>query len=161
MDVNLHERHYPVDPDELAPLIDSLGSDEDRVWPSGRWPRMRLDHGLTLGSKGGHATIRYSVADYVPGRRVRFRFSRPRGFVGWHEFSLVPAHEGCHLRHTLCVEPHGLARISWPAIYRPLHDALVEDALDRAATWLGIGGPPRSRWSWWVRSLRMVLRARG
>lgn len=160
MDVNLHERHFPVGPDQLAPLIDSLASDDDPVWPSDRWPPMRLDNGLSLGSKGGHAMIRYSVDEYVPGRRVRFRFSKPRGFVGWHELSLVPAREGCHLRHTLCVELHGLARISWPTVIRPLHDALIEDALDRAATWLGVGGP-RSRWSWRVRSLRRVLRARG
>lgn len=35
-----------------------------------------------------------------------------------------------------------------PLVFRPLHDALIEDALDRAATSLGLD-PEKPRWSRW------------
>ncbi len=160
MDINLHERHFPVPPEQVGALIDSLAGDDDAVWPSDRWPALWLKNGLQLGSVGGHGPIRYSVDEYVPGRRVRFQFSGPRGFLGWHELTVVPAHDGCDLRHTLSIDPRGLARVSWPVVIRPLHDALVEDAFDNAATTLGLDGI-RPRWSWWVRCLRRALRAYG
>lgn len=161
MDVNLHERRFPVPADRVGGLIDSL-VDDDGFWPSDRWPALRLDDGLRMGSAGGHGPIRYTVDEYVPQRRVRvrFRFSAPRGFGGWHELAVVPAGDGCDLRHTLSVEPHGLARVSWPLAIRPLHDALIEDAFNEAATSLGLDAPTSS-WSTWVRWLRRALRSVG
>lgn len=160
MDVNLHERHFPVPPEQVGALIESLAGDEDSVWPSEHWPAMWLENGLRLGSAGGHGPIRYAINEYVPGQRVRFQFSGPSGFSGWHELAVVPAHDGCDLRHTLSIDPRGLARVSWPVVIRPLHDALVEDAFAKAATTLGLDST-RPRWSWWVRLLRRALRGHG
>src|SRR3712207_6849645 len=46
------------------------------------------------------------------------------------------------LRHSLDVQPRGSMRLLVPLAVRWLHDALLEDALDRAERSLGVG--PRS-----------------
>jgi hypothetical protein len=51
---------------------------------------------------------------------------------------------------------HGLAILSWPLIFRPLHDALIEDSFATAEA--ALGQPARMRaWSLWVRLLRWIL----
>src|SRR5881409_1044397 len=51
---------------------------------------------------------------------------------------------------------HGLALISWPVVFRPLHDALIEDLLARAEA--SLHKELRVlRWSLWVRLLRWIL----
>ncbi|MBK5096978.1 MAG: SRPBCC family protein [Gemmatimonadetes bacterium] len=155
--VVIHERYLPSRPDEAGALIDSLASPKDRLWPRDAWPSMRLDSGLRVGSAGGHGPIRYSVEAYDPARLVRFRFTAPRGFGGTHEFEVIPTGEHATLRHVIDMRVSGLARLSWPAIYAPLHDALIEDALDRAESTLGVGAGRRSPWSPRVRALRRVL----
>ncbi|HMU81621.1 MAG TPA: acyl-CoA dehydrogenase family protein, partial [Microthrixaceae bacterium] len=55
------------------------------------------------------------------------------GFVGHHWLEVLPqAAGGAVLRHTLRMHTRGLARFTWPVAIRPLHDALLEDALARA-----------------------------
>jgi hypothetical protein len=88
---------------------------------------------------------------------VTFRFTRPAGFRGTHAFAVDGvAGRGSTLQHELRMETVGMARLSWPLVFRPLHDALIEDALDRASTALGEAHPP-ARWSARVRLLRWVL----
>ncbi|MGV9311808.1 SRPBCC family protein [Streptomyces sp. NPDC003691] len=115
---------------------------------------------LTVGAAGGHGPVRYTVVVHEPGRLVRFRFTGPRGFDGHHELAVLPADGGTTLlRHTLLLVPQGVARISWPFFFRPLHDALIEDALDRAER-AGTGAVERpARWSPYVRLLRAGARA--
>ncbi len=150
MHVNLHERHITMNPEEAAALIDLLPTKEG-MWPRESWPALRLDRGMEVGSKGGHAMIGYHVVEYVPGRRVRFAFSAPRGLQGWHELSISPAGEGVLVRHLLVARLRGMTRLTWFLFIRPLHDALSEDALGVAA------GGDAPRWSWWVRLLRRTL----
>jgi hypothetical protein len=50
------------------------------------------------------------------------------------------------------------AALTWPLIFRPLHEALIEDSLDDAERALG-GEPPAREWSPWVRLLRRLFRA--
>lgn len=154
MDVSLHERRLSVESSKASPAIDTVAM-RSGIW-SPDWPAMVLDRGLTVGSSGGHGIMGCSVDEYVPGQRVRFTFSAPRGFHGWHEFTVVPADGCCDLRHTLVVEPVGLTRVLWPMVLRPLHDALVEDAFDEAEQRL-TGSHTKSEWSWWVRLLRRVF----
>ncbi len=159
--LNVHARELPVEPAAVAPLLDSLSSPGDRLWPRDRWPPMRFDRPLQPGAAGGHGPIRYVVESYVPGSAVAFRFTAPRGFRGTHAFTIERSARGCRLTHTLEMTAQGLARISWPLVFRPLHDALVEDGLDRAAAAVGapLEAPP---WSAWVRALRRLLgRRRG
>ncbi|MFD3980249.1 SRPBCC family protein [Streptomyces griseus] len=156
--LNVHERLVAAGADAVGELLDTLSAGpEDRLWPSAHWPAMRLDRGLSPGSAGGHDPIRYAVNAYEPGARVRFDFTGPPGFHGFHEFAVVPvdAHRTL-LRHTLSMRTTGAARLAWPLLYRPLHDALVEDALDRAEP---TARP--ARWSPYVRLLRTALARRG
>ncbi len=155
---NVHERTLSADPGTVGELIDSLAGPADRLWPREQWPAMHFDMGLQEGAAGGHGPIRYSVETYDPGRHVRFRFCRPVGFDGYHEFHVNPATAGgVVLRHSLVMRTTGRARLSWPVVFRPLHDALIEDALHKAAVELG-DVQPRPRWGLWVRLLRRLLR---
>jgi hypothetical protein len=154
---NVHERELIADLATAAPLIDRLASPEDVLWPGKSWPRMRFDRPLRVGARGGHGPIRYFVESYRPGREIRFRFTGPRGFDGWHGLLLEEAgSRRTRLRHILQMTTHGTASFSWPLVFRPLHDALVEDALDCAEDFMGIEVEP-VRWSLWVRLLRAAL----
>jgi hypothetical protein len=132
---NVHERVIETarDARHVGELIDKLSAGDDVMWPTMRWPAMRFDRPLAAGARGGHGPVRYTVEQYTPGRSVRFRFDAPAGFDGWHGFDLEGAAPGrVRVRHTLSMEARGAARLSWPLAFRPLHDACVEDALDRA-----------------------------
>lgn len=143
MVVNVHEREYHVPSTEVAALVATLSSKDDRLWPHEHWPRMRLDPGLTPGASGGHGPIRYQVESVDPARRVVFRFTGPPGFHGWHAFDVIKLKENATLlRHELRIRPRGWARLTWPLFFRPLHDALIEEALDKAARELGT--PPKA-----------------
>jgi hypothetical protein len=155
--VNVHSRTFRASPDVVGRLIDTLASADDALWPADRWPAMRFDRGLVAGARGGHGPVRYTIEEYRPGRSVTFRFTRPAGFRGTHGFAVDGvAGRGSTLQHELRMEAVGLARLSWPLVFRPLHDALIEDVLDRASTALGEAHPP-ARWSARVRLLRRLL----
>lgn len=148
---NVHRRE--VDPVRVGPMIDSLSSEDDRLWPRRHWPAMQLDRPLQVGAIGGHGPIHYWVELYEPGRRVRFRFIRPRGFHGFHELHLVEGGDP-ELVHVLEMRLSGTARLTWPLVFRPLHDDLIEDALAGAA-----GQPPGAdRPSAWSRQTRLLRR---
>lgn len=159
---NIHERLLPADAAAVAWLIDSLGNSRDRLWPSWRWPAQVLDRPLAVGAMGGHGPIRYAVVDYVPGARVRYEFKAPRGLVGTHGFEVLPGDGkgSTLLRHTLTATARGAMVLAWPLIWRPMHDALVEDGLDTAQAALAdapiVARPLSPR----VRLLRRLARRR-
>ncbi|MBB5911700.1 hypothetical protein BJY24_000567 [Nocardia transvalensis] len=122
---------------------------------------MRFDRPLGVGAVGGHGPVRYTVEEYLPGHWIRLRFTGPRGFDGFHEFTVHPAPDGTvELRHLLTLRPHGPARLTWPLAFRWLHDALLEDCLDRAEE--AVTGSVRNpaRWSPLVRALRAAVGGR-
>ena len=155
--LNIHERELPVSAERAGALIDSLSSRDDALWPGQSWPRMQFDRPLTVGAVGGHGPIRYVVEAYTAGKMVRFRFTSPRGFDGYHAFEIVSTSaRGSVLRHTLEMTAHGRAVVSWPVVFRALHDALVEDSL--AVAQASLGQSPRVQpWSARVRLLRWVV----
>jgi len=62
-------------------------------------------------------------------------------------------------RHIIEMRLQGVARSSWPLAIRPLHDALIEDAFDRAESF--INRPPGKReWSRWAKLLRRIMSRR-
>jgi hypothetical protein len=138
-------------------MLDSLASSEDSLWPHRQWPAMKFDRPLEPGAVGGHGPIRYSVEEYEPGSHVLFKFKAPRGFNGTHGFWVEPLDpDHARLRHVLEMRASGPALVSWTFIFRPLHDALIEDALDCAEH--ATGATPRPRgWSAWVKALRWML----
>lgn len=108
--LNVHEREIPVSAEEVGALLNSLSSGADALWPRTLWPLMRLDHPLGVGASGGHGPVRYAVEEFIPGHRVKFRFSGPRGFNGFHRFEVVPmSNGGTILRHTIDMEVRGIA----------------------------------------------------
>lgn len=163
---NVHERRVNAQPDTVGDFIDSLSGSDDRLWPRGKWPPMRLDSPLGEGARGGHGPVRYRVSEYIPGRRVVFQFEDSgltSGLDGRHFFEVVPRRRFVLLRHIVDAECDMRNWLKWGLFTGPMHDALLEDALDRLETGIGgLSGKPR-RWSLWVRFLRWMVarKARG
>jgi hypothetical protein len=155
---NTHSRRIDAPAAVVGALIDGLSGPGDRLWPSPAWWPLRLDRPLGVGADGGHASIRYRVTAYEPGRSVRFAFAPGNGLVGYHEFSVAPAgSDACVLTHDMGGSIKGFDIVMWPLMIRWLHDALIEDLLDnaeRAAT--GTVRKPYRR-SAWVDLWRGVL----
>jgi hypothetical protein len=128
---------------------------------------MRFDRPLGPGAQGGHGPIAYRVDRYEPGRCVRFRFTRSpvamaRGLEGVHWFAVHdrgPA--GATVEHVLEGRARGTMRLFWPLVFRPLHDALIRDALDRAELAATGRIHARAAWSGQVVALRWILRRAG
>jgi hypothetical protein len=154
---NAHQREYPVSPDRLGALFNTLASTHDLLWPQD-WPPLRFDRPIAVGARGGHGPIRYSVIDYQPGRRVVFTFDPGLGLAGTHELEIRPgpAEGTSTMRHTAVVRATGVMWLRWPLALRWLHDALVEALLHRAAVQVG-RRPNPIRYSPWVRLLRFVI----
>lgn len=158
--LNIHERELHAAPEKVGALIDSLSSPTDALWPRHSWPRMEFDRPLSVGANGGHGPIRYFVESYTQGQAIKFRFTGTKGFDGCHGYEIVSCSgDSCVLRHTLEMTAHGLALLSWPLAFRPMHDALIEDSLAVAQASLGLT-PTVQVWSLWVRVLRSIISGR-
>ena len=158
--LNVHERDLAAGPDQVGAVLATLASPDDVLWPTADWPAMRFDRPLAVGAVGGHGPIRYTVDAIEPGRAIRFRFTAPAGFDGTHAFDVRRASDGTSvLRHTIDMRVTGRAVLSWNLVFRPLHDALMEDCLTRAEA--AVGQTPRPvPWSLWVQLLRSWIAAR-
>jgi hypothetical protein len=162
---SLHERTWPVALGVVGSLIDGLGAEDDRLWPLDRWPPLRLDSGLRPGSRGGHGPVRYTVSEYLPGRRLSFAFDPARGLLrgaqGTHAFEALAVEAGTSLCHTLEARAGIMTTLRWLLLVRPLHDALLRDALARAEAAVLSRAVPAPAWSWRVRLLRRLARRAG
>lgn len=161
--LNVHERILPGTVDQVGALLDGLAGPHDELWPEDRWPGlpMRFDRPLGVGAKGGHGPVRYRVEEYVPGRHVVFRFSERMGLDGTHRLEVDDSEGVVELRHVLAGRPkRPKALLTWLLITRPIHDAVLEDLLDRAE--LAVSGRvlQPARWSRWVRVLRRLFAGR-
>ncbi|RJO70787.1 SRPBCC family protein [Nocardia panacis] len=158
MVLNIHSRVIAADVEAVGRLLDTLATDDDRLWPVRNWPAMRFDRPLAVGADGGHGLIRYTCIAFDRGREVVFRFNSPRGFDGTHRW-LAEKVDDQHTRltHEILMDPHGWDRLAFPLAWRWLHDALIEDGLDLAEAELVPGTPPRSRHSAYVRFLRGLV----
>lgn len=155
--LNVHERTLLTSDDDTWRLIANLGSKHDLLWPE-HWPKMRFDRPLGLGAHGGHGPIGYYVERFTRPELIRFRFTAPKGFEGYHEFQIEPRLGSVIFRHTLRVRTRGLATWFWLLVLRPLHDALVEDAMDRASNYSS-GCCFTSPWSLRVRLIKWLMGA--
>ncbi len=157
---NVHERRFHASPEAVGRLIDGLSGPDERLWPRDQWPPMELDPALEPGARGGHGPVRYRVAEYFPGRRAAFEFEDnglTEGWDGLHFFETAPRKDGTVLRHVIDVECSFRDWLTWWFTIRPMHNALVEDALDLAQA--AVEGPVRkpARWGLWVRCLRWAV----
>jgi len=155
---NVHSREYRTSAERLGSLLETLAGPDDRLWPHDTWAPMVLSNRLQVASAGGHGPIRYLVEAHEAGKMVRFRFTGPPGFDGTHTFTVEPApNDGSRLTHLIDMQAHGPARLSWPLLFRPMHDALLEEALDRVAQELDPMANRHGTYSWYVRFLRRLL----
>jgi hypothetical protein len=151
---NVHQRDTAGPLAEATRLFNTLASPRDQVWPADRWPALRLDNGLAIGSAGGHGPIRYRVTDLTPGRRVRFAMQPASLVQGWHELTLTGLPSGAvRWRHELQAEPITLLT----RLIVPLHDALLEDLLDQVQARLAGVPLQRRTLSRRVRLLRAII----
>ena len=155
--LNVHSRILHCRPEELKLLLDTLASQDDRVWPIHVWPRMTFKQGVKIGSKGGHGPIRYIITKLVRGAMYQFQFTNPKGFDGHHRFEIDKLNkEGLKITHSIQMRLRGMAIIKWLMVIRPLHNALIEDLFDNIGNRL-TGKQQRSEWSLWVKFLRKIL----
>lgn len=157
---NVHERSVIGSMEVAGQLLDSLAGPDDRLWPSEHWPPLRLNDGLCVGSSGGHGPVCYRVSAYDPGRRVAFSFLNSgiaAGMDGGHYFELVRDRELVLMRHVLEAQCSFRIWLRWALVIRPLHDALVEDALDRAHHAMDPTFTGKAHWSLGVRVLRNLV----
>lgn len=157
---NKHERRFNVSADSVGHILDTLSRPDDQLWPRDNWPPMLLDTNLKQGAKGGHGPVRYYVDEYLPGRRAIFHFDGTgltAGLDGRHYFEIIPRINHNVLRHVLDAECDLRAWLKWKIIIEPLHDALLEDALDRVEQALEGKISRPARWSPWVCFIRRVL----
>lgn len=156
--LNVHSRIIDQPKSELVGLFDTLATKNDRVFPIEKWPRMKFKEGLSLGAKGGHGPIKYTVAEIQPQQKVVFKFSKPEGFLGHHWFELIDrGADATELKHVIDIKTKGLAIFKWLLVIRPLHDALIEDALDKVENQFS-SNKKKTPWSLWVRFLRALLK---
>lgn len=155
---NEHRRTVRATPGRAAFLLDEIAEPGNAYWPSDHWPALRMDRPLGVGATGGHGPVRYSCTAYEPGRLVEFTFAPGTGVIGTHTFDVLdgPTRDTCVLRHVISGRTHGLGVLAWPLAIRWLHDAVLEEMLDRAAVVLGDPPATPARWSPYVRLLRMA-----
>jgi hypothetical protein len=154
---NIHRRIIVQPLSAIAALFKTLASDQDLMLATDKWPRMKLDKGLTVGSKGGHGPIRYTVSEYNEGQSIQFQFTKPIGFNGYHRFEINALDNSrTELRHIIDMKTSFLATLQWGLAIRWLHDAFIEDALDKVENHF-YAKKKISKWSLWVRILRKIL----
>ncbi len=159
MVTNIHQRTLNAPIENLAPLIDQLASSQDVFWPLERWPAMQFDRPLMVGAVGGHGSmIGYVVESYQPGREILFRFTAPEGIVGMHKLTLEALLDGkTQIKHVIEAQLEGKMVWMWPVVIRFLHDALVEDGMDKAEAWFERRIWKPRAFSPWVKTLRWMM----
>lgn len=158
---NVHTRELAGSLSGAGALIDCLASKDDILWPVKGWPPMKLDRPLGVGATGGHGPIGYVVEEYLQGTYIRFSFTRPPGFIGTHSFDIEEAGpQRVRIRHVIDMKVKGSGWFAWYFFALWLHDALIEDAFDRAREYLEGRPVPQRQWSPGVRFLRWVIRPR-
>jgi hypothetical protein len=154
---NVHQRRVQADFSATAALLRQLASKADPVWPTDRWPPMRLKPGLVAGATGGHGSIRYSV-ESVTENEIVFRFAPGMQLDGVHRLSAIEPEPGWStVTHTIEAQPIGSMRLRWPLLVGPLHDALIEDALDNIEAALAKRTVVRESFPARIRALRQVV----
>jgi hypothetical protein len=138
-----HRRELSASPSAAASLLDH----PERMWPADRWPAFRPD---------GFGFLRHELVEHLPGERIVYKITGPRGLSGVHGWTLEVSDDTAVLRHSVDAECRGLMQLGWPLVVQPIHAAVHEDVLDRADSVLG-GMPAGHPWSRRVRMLRWAI----
>lgn len=156
--VNIHKRELPISKDKVLNLFSTLASDKDKIWPSENWPPMRFKEGLKKGSIGGHGPIRYEIINFDPNGCIAFKFLKPKGFNGLHKFEITAiSQNSTDIKHSIIMTTSVLGTFKWIFAIKWLHDALLEDALDKIENQLTHQNL-NTEWHLWVKLLRGILK---
>lgn len=152
--VNSHKRNIAQPYEKVCELFKTLATTDDKIWPVNNWPAIRFIDGLKIGSRGGHGRIRYAVVAFEDGNHVRFKFTKPKGFVGTHELTLKPVSENVsEIQHIIKMNTDFQAGLLWVFVIRWLHDALIEEAFDTLENYFS-EEKKEPKYNLWVRLLR-------
>lgn len=155
--INIHKREIQQPKTELVKLFNTLATDNDLMLATDKWSPMKLDNGLQVGSKGGHGPITYFVTDYQPEKSITFQFDLT-GFNGYHRFDINELEpKKTEISHIIDMTTTGLATLKWMLAIRWLHNAYIEDAFDKVENQF-TKDKKSSEWSWWVKTLRKVMK---
>ncbi len=160
-----HERVMTGSIKQVADIVKTYGSSNDRMHPHELWPKTQMegpDGPPVVGRIAQRAAVRFVMTSYEIGPRVHYswKFLEPAGFEGYHQADVHEIGNGKLLFKTFIdMETRGLkATLLWLFVMRFLHHAVVEDCFDKIERQLG-GSPPGHRWSVWVKVLRRIKRA--
>jgi hypothetical protein len=154
--LNIHTRLINQPQGKIGEILQTLASKNDLMLATDKWPAMKLDNGLQIGSNGGHGPIGYLVETYVPGKSIQFRFTKPHGFDGIHKFEIqAVADDKTTIKHTIDMNTSFSGAIKWMFAIRWLHDAYIEDAFDKVENHF-TGQKKVSDWNGWVKFLRSI-----
>ena len=157
--INIHKRTFNQPKEILGELLGSLSTKEDKIWPYEKWYSMKFENGLKIGSKGGHGSIRYTIEKYTPNEFIQFIFTKPKGFIGVHSFEINElSDDKTELKHTIKMDVKFADLFNWIFVIKPLHNALLQDALDKVENHFNSKNNVVTEWSFWVKSLRNLLK---
>ena len=152
---NIHQRFIPVKYEAATPVLWSLATDKDSLWPHERWPRIRFEGPAVAGALGGHGPIRYRIHSREA-HEVRFVMTQPWLWEGEHFFRIEPLENGVLFKHVVAGRVTLKGWWLWHLAVRWLHDALLEDSFDKAEEVLTGRVSRPSQWSPWVKFLRWL-----
>lgn len=156
--INIHKRSIHQPKEKISKILDSLSTKNDQLWPKEKWPPMIFKKGLTEGAIGGHGPIKYSIQKYIPGNLIEFKFVKPGGFMGIHKFEITEIeNDKTELKHTINMTLSGKGIFTWYIAIKWLHDALLEDCLDKAENHF-LTDKKKTKWNIWVIFLRRLFR---
>ena len=158
--INIHKRIINKPKSEVAEILKTLSTENDKIWPNENWPEMKFKDGIQIGAKGGHGPIRYYVEKYVPTKIIQFRFSKPNGFNGIHKFEIKELNkETTEIKHTIDMYTKGKGTIFWLFAIHSLHNALIEDGFDKLENNFS-DNRKYTKWNIWVRFVRKQMKKR-
>jgi len=156
--INIHEREYEQSSSVISEILETLSSKDDRLWPNEIWPPMVLNNNLTINSSGGHGPIGYYISNYDHGNSIEFTFTNPKEYIGTHKFEIIKiSNKTTLLRHTINMTLNIKGLVTWYFAIKWLHDALLEDCLDKVHNQL-TGKKVKSSHNFWVKYLRNMLK---
>jgi hypothetical protein len=142
----------------LNAIIDTFADDDSILWPVEVWPRDRFESKLALNACGGHGGTRYSVAEYVPGHFLKFEFTFPKSYHGFHSFRLTQVkNQQWLLEHNTFIKTNVWKWFLWVMLISPVHNALIQDAFDKAEKYASTNLLFLSKWPLRVYFIRHLL----
>jgi len=155
--LNIHKRVINQPKEKVSELLETLSAKNDKIWPYEKWPAMKFRKGLVESADGGHWPIRYLIEKYELKEFIQFKFSKPIGFNGIHKFEILELENGkTELKHTIDMDAVGKGLLIWVIAIRPLHNALLEDALDKVENQY-LTEKRKTKWTIWVKILRKIF----